>query len=88
MRDCIDTERFQPIEDESAGLVMIEALGYGLPLITIDSGEIPEYVGEFGTILEKNDIKKGIMNALNDFFRGGCNRCRTNITSKLHQGKL
>lgn len=47
---------------EAAGLVVIEALSSGLPLITTDSGGIPEYVNEKCAIILKSD--KNIVNSL------------------------
>lgn len=47
--------------DEPAGLTMIEAMACGLPVITTNSGGIPEYVGSRGMIIEKDEnVEKGI----------------------------
>ena len=41
--------------DEPAGLTMIEAMSCGVPVITTNSGGIPEYVGNKGMIIEKDE---------------------------------
>lgn len=41
--------------DEPAGLTMVESVCCGLPLITTNSGGIPEYVGGKAIILDKNN---------------------------------
>lgn len=43
------------IWDEPAGLTMLEAVASSIPLITTDSGGIPEYVKEYGAIILKRD---------------------------------
>lgn len=43
------------IWDEPAGLTMIESLACGVPVITTNSGGIPEYVSNCGIVLERND---------------------------------
>lgn len=57
--------------DEPAGLTNIEALSCGLPVITTNSGGIPEYVNENGIILERNDdlvnnIAKSVLRIMNN----------------------
>ena len=41
--------------DEPAGLTMVEANACGLPLITTESGGIPEYAGECGIVLKRDE---------------------------------
>lgn len=41
--------------DEPAGLTMVEAMACGTPVITTKSGGIPEYVGEYGVVLERDE---------------------------------
>ena len=42
--------------DEPAGMTMVEAIVSGLPLITTNSGGIPEYIPrELAVILERDD---------------------------------
>lgn len=42
--------------DEPAGLTMIEAMGCGVPVITTQSGGIPEYNGGYGVVLSRDDL--------------------------------
>lgn len=47
--------------DEPAGLTMVEAMACGLPVITTNSGGIPEYVSDCAIILNRDvDIRKNI----------------------------
>lgn len=41
--------------DEPAGLTMIEAMACGTPVITTKSGGIPEYVGDYAFLLDRDD---------------------------------
>lgn len=41
--------------DEPAGLTMVEALSCGIPVITMNSGGIPEYVSNCAVVLNKDD---------------------------------
>ncbi len=41
--------------EEPAGLTMVEAMACGTPVITTKSGGIPEYVGDAGFILERDE---------------------------------
>lgn len=55
--------------EEPAGLTMIEAIACGIPVITTNSGGIPEYVGKFGVILNRDEyliqnLKDNIYNLL------------------------
>jgi glycosyltransferase involved in cell wall biosynthesis len=44
------------IWDEPAGMTMVETIASGLPLITTNSGGIPEYISnECSIILDRND---------------------------------
>lgn len=55
--------------DEPAGLTMIEAMACGIPLITCRSGGIPEYVGDYATLLNKdNSVTRQIVDSLNYAF--------------------
>lgn len=52
--------------EEPAGLTMLEALACGIPVITTDSGGIPEYIGKSGIIIKRDHkiverIKESIM---------------------------
>ena len=40
--------------DEPAGLTMVEAMASGVPVITTNSGGIPEYSGGYSVVLERN----------------------------------
>lgn len=40
--------------DEPAGLTMIEAMACGTPVITTNAGGIPEYVGKYGVVVDRN----------------------------------
>ena len=44
------------IWDEPAGLTNIEAVACGLPVITTRSGGIPEYVGDCGKLLKRDEL--------------------------------
>ena len=44
------------IWDEPAGLTNIEAMACGLPVITTRSGGIPEYVGDCGKLLKRDEL--------------------------------
>ena len=57
--------------EEPAGLTPLEAMACGTPVITTDSGGIPEYVGKSAVVLKRNtnlvsDIARNITNLLND----------------------
>lgn len=41
--------------EEPAGLTMVEAMACGTPVITTKSGGIPEYVGDAGIVLERDE---------------------------------
>lgn len=52
--------------DEPAGLTMIEAMACGTPVITTESGGIPEYVGEKAYILTRDEnIVTSLANSIN-----------------------
>ncbi|NCC54404.1 MAG: glycosyltransferase family 1 protein [Erysipelotrichia bacterium] len=42
--------------NEPAGLTMIEAMACGVPVITTNSGGIPEYAGQNSIIIERNEM--------------------------------
>ena len=44
------------IWEEPAGLTMVEAIACGIPVITTDSGGIPEYMGKHAIVLRRNEI--------------------------------
>lgn len=47
--------------DEPAGLTMVEAMASGVPVITTNSGGIPEYSGGYSVVLERNsELEKNI----------------------------
>ncbi|MBQ4408700.1 MAG: glycosyltransferase family 4 protein [Bacteroidales bacterium] len=57
------------IWDEPAGLTMIESLACGTPVITTNSGGIPEYVAECAIVLERNScLPKEIAKAIDMLF--------------------
>lgn len=54
--------------DEPAGLTNIEAMACGLPVITTQSGGIPEYVGDCGKLLMRDELLIQHLNeAINEF---------------------
>lgn len=53
--------------DEPAGLTMVEAMASGIPVITTNSGGIPEYSGGYSVILDRNDkLDKNIAENINN----------------------
>lgn len=54
--------------NEAAGLVVVEAMASGLPLITTNSGGIPEYTNEECAIIIERDenLQKNILNSINN----------------------
>lgn len=70
---CADIAVLPSIWNEPAGLTMIEAMAAGLPVITTNSGGIPEYVGnDSAIIIDKNaenftdNLKEKIIELAND----------------------
>lgn len=57
---CFDFMVFPSIEDESFGLVAVEAMSYGVPVITFQCGGIPEVVGDQkeGFVIPLKDVDK------------------------------
>ena len=79
--------------EEPAGLTMVEAMACGTPVITTQSGGIPEYVGEAGIVLERNDkLPENIAYAIDTLLKDhtlyqtlrerGIERVRANFDSK------
>jgi len=79
--------------DEPAGLTMIESMACGTPVITTNSGGIPEYVGDCAVVLDRNDdltknIAINIDRLLNDkvlyddYSQCGIKRIRDNFSSE------
>lgn len=66
--NAADLAVFPAIWDEPAGLTVIEAMSTGIPVITTNSGGIPEYVGDDNVILIErsefliNDLADAILN--------------------------
>lgn len=52
--------------DEPAGLTMVEALSCGAFVVTTLSGGIPEYVGNYATLLERDSIIQNLTNTLDE----------------------
>ena len=70
---CADIAVLPSTWNEPAGLTMIEAMAAGLPVITTNSGGIPEYVGnDSAIIIDKNaenftdNLKEKIIELAND----------------------
>lgn len=55
IHSIVDIAVVPSIWEEPAGLVAIEAMASGLPLIVTDSGGLPEYVNDKCSIIVKND---------------------------------
>lgn len=56
--------------EEPAGLTMIEACAAGVPLITTNSGGIPEYVlCEYACVLERNKLVESLVTAINNILK-------------------
>jgi glycosyltransferase involved in cell wall biosynthesis len=47
-----------PTWEEQYGMSLIEAMACGLPIVTTDSGAIPEVVGDAGIVLAQQDVDK------------------------------
>lgn len=50
--------------DEPAGLAMVEAAFCNKPLITTNSGGIPEYVGDYALIINRDNVVDEIVNGI------------------------
>lgn len=62
-----DVAALPSVWEEPAGLTMIEACASGVPLITTDSGGIPEYIlRDEAIILERTDLEKGLSSAIEE----------------------
>lgn len=56
--------------EEPAGLTMIEACAAGVPLITTNSGGIPEYVlCEYACVLERSNLVESLVAAINNILK-------------------
>jgi len=47
-----------PTWEEQYGMALVEAMACGLPIVTTDSGAIPEVVGDAGQIIEEGNVDK------------------------------
>ena len=57
------------MNEEPFGLVALETIAKGIPLITTNSGAIPEVVGEAAVIVDKNEnLLDNLANAIEDFY--------------------
>lgn len=68
---CANLQVVPSLCEEAAGLVTIEGMLSGLPLIVTNSGGMPEYVKEAAIIIDKNDdlieqLKRNILNIKNN----------------------
>ena len=62
-----DVAALPSIWEEPAGLTMIEACAAGVPLITTNSGGIPEYVlCKYACVLERNNLVESLITAINN----------------------
>ena len=59
-----DLAVFPSIWDEPAGLTMLEAIASGTPLITTNSGGIPEYAKDYNAVLL--DVDDNLVNNISD----------------------
>lgn len=85
--------------EEPAGLTMVEAMACGTPVITTHSGGIPEYVGDAGIILERDEnlsrnialsIEKLITDSelFQSYRKNGIKRVRDNFSSSNYIDKF
>lgn len=64
-----DVSVLPSVWEEPAGLTMIESMSCGTPVITTDSGGIPEYVGECAIVIKRDkNLIKNIADALDKLF--------------------
>lgn len=62
-----DIAALPSVWEEPAGLTMIEACAAGVPLITTDSGGIPEYIlRDEAIILERTNLEKSLSSAIEE----------------------
>lgn len=65
-----DVAALPSIWEEPAGLTMIEACAAGVPLITTNSGGIPEYVlCEYACVLERSNLVESLVAAINNILK-------------------
>jgi glycosyltransferase involved in cell wall biosynthesis len=71
--------RTTPTWEEQYGMALVEAMACGLPIVTTDSGAIPEVVGDVGVIVPEGDVKS----MTSEIFDIISNKARSAQLSKL-----
>lgn len=75
--------------EEPFGLVMIEAMACGTPVIAYDRGSVPEIIedGKNGYIVEEND-KNGMVNAIKNIAKIDRKYCRESVKKRFSIEKM
>lgn len=72
---------------EGYGMVYAEAMSYGLPVVALSTGPVPDLVGEAGLLVEPGDAR-GLANALQDLLTDAALRQRLSEAALLRAGGL
>ena len=73
--------------EEPFGLTIVEALASGLPLITTQSGGIPEICEGVATIVDREDIVNNLASAIHDLYDSP-EKCKQMSKASIERAKL